>query len=286
MVELSVIGRGVEVISNVERYKKDISSLVSRAVDLENALQSECSPAGFRKEVEKQYGSEKATEFLKRLPSFDVGYQSWYSEAKAVIKQLLPDRLADFVHHYEAPKSRKTVDGDTYRIEDCLLGRTVTRTNGYLKDVIVNREAAIPHFRQQRLILAAVAQRFESSLFDIRLLLQGDLFDSELEAAKELAKNKFMRAAGALAGVVLEKHLGEVCDSHSDTIKIMKKNPTISVFNDALKDAAVIDIPQWRFIQHLGDIRNLCDHGTKVEPTSEQVKDLIEGVTKAIKTIS
>ncbi len=96
--------------------------------------------------------------------------------------------------------------------------------------------------------------RFESSLFDIRQLVQADLFDSELDAARELAKSKFKRAAGAGAGVVLGRHLGQVCDSHS--IKISKKSPVISDLNNALKDASVIDVPTWRFVQHLADIRN------------------------------
>src|ERR1700722_14199559 len=61
-----------------------------------------------------------------------------------------------------------------------------------------------------------------------------DLFDSELDAAAELSKSGFTRAAGALAGVVLEKHLAQVCDRHA--IKISRKNPGISDFNGALKD--------------------------------------------------
>jgi hypothetical protein len=132
-------------------------------------------------------------------------------------------------------------------------------------------------------ILQSVKARFKSSLFDIRQLVQADLFDSELDAARELLRQKFTRPAGALAGVVLERHLGQVCDNHSVTIG--KKNPGISDLNDALKETAVLDVPQWRFVQHLGDIRNLCDHSKKVDPTAEQVDDLISGITKVTKTV-
>ena len=52
-----------------------------------------------------------------------------------------------------------------------------------------------------------------------------------------------------------------------------------------LKDANIIDIPQWRSIQYLADIRNLCDHNKKVEPTAEQVDDLVAGVMKVSKTL-
>src|SRR5262249_50608556 len=154
-------------------------------------------------------------------PSFEEAYQPWYSEAKVLIKQLLPDRLSDFVRHYEKPKPRKEITYESYRIEDGLQGLSVTR--GWQNEKVVRREAAIPHFRQQLAILKSVSARFESSLFDIRQLVQADLFDSELDAAKELAKNKFTRAAGALAGVVLERHLAQVCDNHS--IKVAKKAP-------------------------------------------------------------
>ncbi|MDY6857133.1 MAG: hypothetical protein SWO11_21020 [Thermodesulfobacteriota bacterium] len=155
-------------------------------------------------------------------------------------------------------------------------------TRGWEKEKVVP-DAAIPHFRQQLAILKAVESRFESSLFDIRQLVQADIFDSELDMAQELTKKNFTRAAGAIADVVLEKHLAQVCDNHS--IKIKKKSPTIADLNNALKDAGTIDIPQWRLIQHLTDIRNLCDHNKETEPTSEQVDDLVAGVTKTTKTL-
>lgn len=192
----------------------------------------------------------------------------------------MPDRLSDFVRLYEKPKSRKDIRYENYRIEDYFQGLTVTNT---WNEKIVGPDAAIPHFRQQLAIEQAVKGRFESSLFDIRQLVQGDLFDSELEAAKELAKHKFIRAAGAVAGVVLERHLAQVCENHNVTIS--KKAPSISDLNNALKVGAVIDVPDWRFVQHLADIRNLCDHNKKLEPTAEQVDDLILGVTKVVKTL-
>ncbi len=215
------------------------------------------------------------------MPSFKGEYQTWYSEAQALIKQLLPDRLQDFIRYYEKPKGRKEITVENYRIEDLLQGLTGTR--GYQKEVVVGPSAAIPHFQQQLAILASVKERFESSLFNISELVQADLFDSELDAAKELSKKKFTRAAGALAGVVLERHLSQVCENHN--IRIRNRSPGISNLNDALKENNVIELPDWRFIQHLADIRNLCDHNKEKEPSVEQVDDLIAGVMKVIKTI-
>jgi hypothetical protein len=83
--------------------------------------------------------------------------------------------------------------------------------------------------------------------------------------------------------VVLERHLAQVCDNHG--IRVTKKAPGIADLNNTLKDAKVIDVPLWRFIQHLADIRNLCDHSKKSEPTAEQVDDVVAGVMKVTKTL-
>ena len=268
------------MLPNSNRYKNDLASLLNRGAQLINSMQFECFPEEFEREVQKQ-SSDEAKEMLKSLPSFNEAYEPWYSEAKVLVKLLLPDRLLDFVHHYEKPKPRKDITYESYRIEDYLQGVNVTF--GHEKKKVVGPAAAIPHFRQQFAIVKSMKARFESSLFDIRQLVQADLFDSELEAAKGLAKQNFTRAAGALAGVVLERHLIQVCINHG--LKIAKKAPCISDLNNALKDENVIDIPQWRFIQYLADIRNLCDHSKGTEPTVEQVDDLVTGVMKIIKTL-
>ncbi len=267
------------MISNLDRYKKDVEDLINRGGMLLNAIQFECYPKEFEAQLKKT-ALGKLKDLLAQVPSFKEDYQSWYSEAKVLIKQLLPDRLSDFVRYYEKPKGRKDISFENYRIEDYLQGLTITR--GWEKEKVVGPDAAIPQFRQQLSILNAVQRRFESSLFDIRQLVQADLFDSELDAARELLKNKFTRAAGAIAGVVLEKHLSQVCDNHS--IPVTKKSPTIGDLNNLLKGQNIVDVAQWRFIQHLADLRNLCDHNKKAEPTLEQGNDLIAGVDKILKT--
>jgi hypothetical protein len=268
------------VQSNLERYRKDLDALLLNGDKLHMALEYLSLPEQFEAEVKKQLGL-KAKEYLDSLPNFGQEYQAWYSEAKSLIKQLLPDRLADFVKHYEKPKPRKEISFENYRIEDCLQGLIITR--GWEKTKIVGPEGALPHFRQQQAILQSVKARFESSLFDIRQLVQADVFDSELDAAKELLRHKFTRAAGAIAGVVLERHLAQVCDNHN--LKVAKKNPSISDLNGLLKEGGALDMPQWRFVQHLADIRNLCDHNKAVEPTTDQVDDLLVGVGKITKTV-
>jgi len=268
------------VALNIQRFKGDLEALIADGSKLELAL------------FMKVHGKEKIKEALEpdadpakiltKLPSFNVGYEAWYSESLAFLRQVLPDRLNDFREHFEAPKNRKNITSASYRIQDALNGLRVTRSP--YDEVVVDHAAAIPHFQQQLAILKAAHKRFQSSLFEIRQLVQADLFDSEIDGARELLKSKFLRAAGAIAGVVLEKHLRQVCDDHR--IKITKKNPGINDLNQLLKDNGVIDITQWRHITLLGDIRNLCDHNKQKEPTEAEVTDLIDGSDKVLKTIA
>lgn len=271
------------MITNLEKYKKDLKELIANGVQLLMAMRADFLAEDFRDQLKKVQKDEKrVSEYLKKLPSFSDAYQSWYSESLVLLKQLLPDRVSDFTKLYEKPKTRrKEITYENYVIEDALQGLHITR--GWQGEKVVGADAAIPRFTQQLNIIKAINKRFESSLFDIKQLVQADLFDSELEVAKELNKKGFVRGAGAIAGVVLEKHLLQVCDNHG--VKITKKNPSISDYNDKLKGAGTYETPTWRKTQHLGDLRNLCVHKKKKGPKTEDVDELVEGVESIIKTV-
>ena len=277
------------MISNLEKYKKDLDTLIKRGDDLYLALRLECFPIeNFEDELNRLYkGKEKEklrlSAYKKSLPNFDSEYQKWYSESLALITQLLPERTEDFSGFYKKPKTtRKDITYENYVIEDALVNLVAIRRAGG-EEIIADKKSAICKFKQQLSILKSVEKRFESSLFDIKQLTQADLFDSELETAEELNKKGYTRAAGAVAGVVLESHLLQVCENHKITIR--KKNPTINDLAQLLKENGVIETPNWRKIQHLADLRNLCDHKKETDPTSEQIDELIEGVSRVIKNL-
>lgn len=257
--------------SKFDTIKKELNALILKGNRLYYAMADGVGklPEKFKKEIEKDG---------VKLPNVAIEYDTWYSEALQVVKQIIPDRYDDFVKQYKHEK-RKEIDFLTYGISDYLLG---LQTKSYGK-IVADQEAAIPKMQNQNSILKSAEKRFESSLFDLKEVLQADIFDSELEAAKELCKKGFLRGAGAIAGVVLEKHLGHICENHG--IKSRKKHPSISDYNQLLKEGDVIELPKWRFIQHLGDLRNLCDHKKERDPTKDDVDELIEGVDKVIKTI-
>lgn len=238
------------------------------------AMQYETHPDEFKRVASENLG-EDVTEYIKKLPSFKDKYQDWYSESQAAVRTLLPLRFADFVGYYEKPKNRKILTVENYVISDYLQGLNLGE---YVKP-----SAAFSQFRQQINVLKSALAKLDSALFDIKNLVLGDVLGSELEAATALCSQKFVRAAGAMAGVVLERHLAQVAENHAVPIK--KKNPTIGEYSAALKEADVLDIATWRYISHLADVRNACDHARKVEPSQEQVRDLIAGVEKITKTL-
>ena len=200
-------------------------------------------------------------------------FEIWYTESFALIKVVLPDRINDFSKMYYNDKTKNGLMTYFQHIPSML--------DEWGDSTIIDQVKSV--LDSQIGILKSCEKRFESSLFDIKQLLQADIFDSELDAARELNKKGFLRAAGAISGVVLEGHLKQVCINHNIVIK--KTNPTISDFNQLLKDNEIIETHDWRFIQRLGDIRNLCDHKKQREPTKEEIEELIKGVEKIIKTL-
>ena len=267
----------------MSRFAKDMDALIERGDLLDIAIQYECDRKGFRKFVAKSFGKDKVDSYLEKLPDFRQDYQAWYSEALALIRQILPDRLADFRSYFESTRVRKNVTFQNYMVRDYLQRLVIARGSGVDRRVVVDGSAAIPEFQQQLSIVKAARATLESSLMDLTTIFQAELFDSELESAKALARAGHLRAAGAVCGVVIERHLKQVCTNHG--VKSKKRNPTISDFNQLLKDEDVISVPDWRFIQHLTDIRNICDHAKEREPSKQEVEDLVAGAAKVLKTV-
>ena len=151
-----------------------------------SSLPNECFSEEFARTAKEQFG-EQAEKLIKGLPSFKEDYQTWYSEAKALVRQLLPDRLSDFTRYYEKPKSRRETTYANYVIEDYLESLTITRTGG---SRVVGPDAALPRFSQQLSIVNSIRERFRSSLFDIRQLAQADLFDSALGCSQRACQEQ------------------------------------------------------------------------------------------------
>ena len=213
------------------------------------------------------------------LPKFHMDYQEWYTISSEVVRQTIPGRFDEFKAQYEALRSRKDLDVINYTISDYLQGIVVTRGT---QEVFQPFTVFCTKFLFQIAILKAARKKIDAVLLDIENALQTNLFDSELEAANELCDKEFLRSAGVLGGVTLETHLAKLCATHNIIIK--KPNATLADYNDLLKANGTFDVTKWRFVQHLGDIRNLCCHKKEREPTKDEVIEFLEGVKKITKT--
>lgn len=217
----------------------------------------------------------------ENIVDFGTEYQRWYSRAYKIVESLAPERLPEFTSYYLIDPKRKNTDGGNYVLQDYIKGMGA-RTDISGKPLWNTHNIAIIRIVNQVQIIDSLSSRIDSVLQDVKGHLFAELQDSELEAAKKL-KTISPRAAGALAGVILERHLQRTAQNHSITIG--RKVPTISNLNDPLRQANVIDVPTWRKIQLLADLRNLCSHQKATEPTDEQVDELIIGVNSITKSM-
>jgi hypothetical protein len=211
---------------------------------------------------------------------FGSAYQRWYSEALRVVEQLMPDRYDEFREYYRLDKRPTHVTRSTYTISEYVQG-TIYPGNGLDQKRV--RTAAMAKLKNQIDMLASAEERLGSILADIEVSLEATLLDDELETASELLRAKHLRSAGVVAGVVLERHLKTVADSHE--VKLGRKKPQLGTLNDALKDARVFDNPRWREIQRLADIRNLCAHDGERDPNTDEVRELVDSTGRIIKTV-
>ena len=215
----------------------------------------------------------------KEDSSFRYDYQRWYSKALKVVTSLALDRLSEFRSYYEIDPKRKSFGYGTYVIQDYLKG---VAPGDYQLRGFDTRAEAVKCFLNQVTILKAIGDRVDSVLANIEGELYAELQDNEVAVARQLAKIR-SRAAGALVGVVIEGHLQKVAAAQG--VKLAKKHPTIADLNDPLKSASVIDTPTWLKISFLADLRNLCSHKKDVEPTKEQVEELIQGAEWLTKNV-
>jgi hypothetical protein len=253
-----------------EQIRSELQELGKEGEDLLEELRTAA--------VERQKAktsSGKKTQSAFNLFEFSARYQNWYSTALPLVEQLLPDRYEEF-HRYYRNEQRKALIWSTYTISDFL--RTNTPAGISSPETI-----AFMSFNVQVDIVVSAMKRLESRLADIKGILQAELFDSEISAAGDLAKKGHLRAAGAVAGVVLERHLAKLAIDHN--VKVRKAHPTIGDLNDPLKNAEIYDVPTWRKIQHLADIRNICDHFKGREPSRDEVEELIRGADWVVKNV-
>jgi hypothetical protein len=223
---------------------------------------------------------------VKRLSDkrfFKNNYDLWYTTSLAVIKQVTPSREKDFVELYKnLNKERKLINATNFVIQDYL---DDCRLHPQDRDIY-----ALNKFKQQFEILKTAHNSFDNALFRIESLCYKGVLDSEIHVARALYKTHvekginpvvFWRASGAVARVVLEKHLKRICTDKNITPE--EKKPTLGAWIACLQKHNIIDDIQRTELTALSEITNYCCHQKEREPTKEEVDKLIDGVESFMK---
>lgn len=219
-------------------------------------------------------------DFEKSFGNFKKQYQVWYPRAYRCVRIFAPERLEEFEQYYTGNKKMKNLSYLDAGITHYLQGIVTTRTYGDDVDYYGRFTSGM---ETQINILQGIDENLDDTLFNIESEIHFGIFRSEIDIAKELNKSKQLRAAGAIAGVVIEEHLKLTC--HNRDVKFRKKNPSISDYNEALKKDKVIDTVTWRLITRCADIRNYCVHSKERGPKPDEVDDIIRGAEKIISEV-
>lgn len=258
----------------IEELKKEIQTLVKlyRFLRLAYMFQNNILPGSIKKEDSDE------------LKSFDISenYHKLYMKALRFVHTVIPERETDFINLNSNAKRAKTKNFDLEDYDLTLGIQGMYRTDFSDPNGLKYKRQTAVLLQQQADILQSALDIMDSKIYNVQGELQYNIFMNELDAAEHLLKNNFVRAAGAVCGVVLEGHLKTICIQHK--IKITRKDD-LSKYNDYLKNNGVITQPNWRKIQYLTDIRNTCDHKRDSEPTSEQVIELLNGTKQIISEI-
>lgn len=265
---MTMLNELLKAIKQIEDDKKELFSKIEKECWKDERYENKIIPETTTLDEFLKVEIDKVPE--KRLLPPDIGslYQHWYSAAKIILEKNQPSRVAEFENTYWPNKTK-----DDIGIKQIIAKRYITEDEQF---------KLIDFIDSQVDILAAVPAHLKFSLYDIELTAYAVLMDDEIMAANHLLKNGFVRPAGALAGVILERHLKNLLRKHTPPIKYKEKD-TLASLNELCKEI-VYDLVTWRKIQHLSDIRNLCDHDKEREPTKDEVAELINGVSVMLKT--
>ena len=128
-------------------------------------------------------------------------------------------------------------------------------------------------FDRQKALFLALKDDYEKGLLSsIKYLIEANVFDTELEQAKELLLNKYKLAAAVIAGVVLETALRSLCD------KMKIPHGKLDKMNADLAKAGTYNSLKQKKITALANIRNSAAHGKDSEFSHQDVEDMIRDI--------
>lgn len=203
--------------------------------------------------------------FRERQRKHIRSYQIWYSKGEMLIKEYLYDRRNEFTREYDEILS--------------LLQLREGRAKKYVMFII---KEFTERFDIQRNLLLSLPEVFKIQNLNLMKMVSADLVESELDEAKLLLDHDFTRAAGAVAGVALERHLKTLCEISTPPVEYTIGD-TLDPLATKLYKEKHLDLIELKNIQYLASIRNKCDHAKEEDPTEKEVNELIIKTDEFIK---
>lgn len=126
-------------------------------------------------------------------------------------------------------------------------------------------------------VFLAAKEDFEGGYLNtVRNLIQAEVYESELEQARELLDAGYSLAAAVIAGVVLETTVRNLCTEHGISHGKLDK------MNADLVKANVYNVLQQKRITAMAGIRNAAAHGDADKFNAGDVKGMIDDVERFI----
>lgn len=163
----------------------------------------------------------------------------------------------------------------------CILENALGKDDVHLhqfKECVGNRYLSLSYVERGIGILAAAKEDIEKGYIqNIRNLVMAEVFSDLLDQAQELLDAGYHGPAAVLAGAVLEDNLRKLCVENG--IELPEK-PKMDKMNADLAKAEVYNKIKQKQVTTYAGIRNSAAHGKWNEFNAEEVKQMIEWVTR------
>ena len=206
-------------------------------------------------------------------------YQVWYTQTLRLVGRVLSERRREFEGYY-----RSAQDGrDQSATISAILGSlSHTRATGEKREAFAGlfdpglEQSTFLHLLGMQLAIVASASP--------PLLPEERRPARALQAARSLLAKGHRRAAGAVAGVVLESHLRKVAQRH-DLALPENDSSSLPRLNRSLRKAGVYDSAVSRQIECLAELVDSCiGSGKRISP--KLVSELLAGVEETLLNVS
>lgn len=192
-------------------------------------------------------------------------YELWYVQAEELVEEYRPSRVDVFTKGFSDFKSMLflKVDPEDY---------TTKSLYSEITDI----------FYSQRSTVNSLPAKVEIQKFKAKRQISARMARDEIQRARELFADSFIRSSGVVAAVALERHLLTMCEE-SDSVTEYKPNHGISRLAQTLYESDVIDKTTWSDLKSLASIRETCAHPE--DPGKEAVRRLINDSEEFIRSL-